>query len=120
MQEEIKIQDYGYTKGTKLEIDAHLLLSLLNFFSGIVQKETQEVLLYETPKVKNGKLEYDASLTVFEFLSQKPQSAITLLGSKALDYQMVLEDLHRKAIADGISIKNEEIGQFKLDTTLNA
>ncbi len=108
-KEKIKLEDYTYVSGQKVELDGALFIAMLNLCSKIKIEETKEVLLLNTPKkiTKDG-VEWRGT-TPQEFFSSSTQEGLTAIGASALDMEFMLARVHEDNINMGRATHKDQL-----------
>lgn len=108
-KETINISHYSYTPDQTIEVNALMFMDMMKFFGEVKNQEYKEVLLARKVKsLKKGKVEWSET-NPEEFFNQEPQPAYTYLGSKALDLEYMLQNIHYTNIEEGKATHKDEL-----------
>lgn len=101
MAEIVKLEDYTYTQGQKIELDGNILIAILNTLAKLKVQETKEVLLLNIPtQITKDKIIWKGCKPQ-QFFSQEPVSGLTEIGALVLDLEFTCSRAHEENIKAG-------------------
>lgn len=101
MTGKIKLEDYTFIKGQKIEIEGNILIAVLNRLAQIKELDTQEVLLLNKPdKITKDKI-FWKGLKAEEFFTQQTVKGLSQIGALALDLEFTLSKVYEENIRLG-------------------